>query len=110
MTIEDLTDSPVYKDMEAKLRAAANSLFPRPVPYTDNYVEHYRAELQYKYDLLYEAGMIPVRPTVSLKSVNPQTGYAVFDVDFPEPTIKYLLKYAEDETENSAIDSSLDKP
>ena len=116
MSIKDIQDiqnmmcHPVFAEIQEKLRDAADRLFPRPVPYTADYVEHYRAELQYQYDLLYEAGMIPVRPTVSFISFNPQTGDAVFDVDFPEPTIKYLLKYVEDETENSAIDSPLDKP
>lgn len=105
-----IMDSPVYKDMEAKLRAAANSIFPRPVPYTDEIVEHMRGNLQYQYDMLYEAGLIPARPTVSFKSFNPHTGDAVFNVDFPENTIEDLLQYAEDETENSAIDSPLDKP
>lgn len=110
MTIEEMTDSPVYKDLEAKLRAAANSVFTRPVPYTDEIVEHMRGNLQYQYDLLYEAGMIPARPTVSFKSFNPHTGDAVFNADFPKNTIEDLLQYAEDETENSAIDSPLDKP
>ena len=110
MTMEEITDSPVYKDLEAKLRAAANSLCVNPVPCTAKYVEHHRADLQYQYDMMYEAGLIPTRPTVSVKSFNPQTGDVEFDISFPVTTFEYLLQYAEDETENSAIDSPLDKP
>lgn len=109
MTIEEMTDSPVYKDLEAKLRAAANSLCVNPVPCTAKYVEHHRADLQYQYDMMYEAGLIPTRPTVSVKSFNPQTGDVEFNISFPVTTFEALLQYAEDETENSAIDSPLDK-
>lgn len=110
MTIEEIKDSFICEDLEAKLRAAANSLCVNPVPCTAKYVEHYRADLQYQYDLMYEAGLIPTRPTVSVKSFNPQTGDVEFGISFPVTTFEALLQYAEDETENSAIDSSLDKP
>lgn len=109
MTImEEIMESPVYKDMEAKLRDAANSLFVNPFPCTAKYVEHYRADLQYQYDLMYEAGLIPTRPTVYVKSFNPQSGAVDFDINFPVTTFEALVRYAEDETENDAIDSPLD--
>lgn len=108
--MEEIKDSPVYKDIEAQIRAAANSIFPSPVHRFDQYVEHERANLQYQFDMMYEAGMIPSRPTVSVKSFNPQTGDAEFTIDFPVTTVEALLQYAEDDPENSAIDSPLDKP
>lgn len=111
MTImEKIVDSPAFKDMEAKLRDAASSLCVNPVPCTAKYVEHHRAELQYQYDLMYEAGLIPTRPTVSVKSFNPQTGDVEFNISFPVTTFEARLQYAEDETENSAIDSPAETP
>lgn len=108
--IQDMTCHPVFAEIQEALRAAADRVFTYSVPYTDEIVERMRENLQYQYDMLYEAGMIPARPTVSFKSFNPHTGYAVFNVDFPETIIEDLLQYAEDDTENSAIDSPLDKP
>lgn len=105
--IQDMMCHPAFKEIQEKLTAAVDRLFS-PVPYSDDIVERIRENLQYQYDLMYEAGMIPVRPTVSFKSFNPTTGDAMFDVNFPETITELLLQYAEDEPENSAIDYPLD--
>ena len=108
--IEEIMDSSVYKDLEARLRAAVNSLFDCQMPSTSTSVEILRTDIQAKYDMMYEAGMIPVRPTVSVTRFILQSGVVDFNVDFPETIIKFLVPYTEDDTENSAIDSPLDKP
>ena len=112
MSIQDIQEMmchPVFKEIQERISAAVDRSFT-PVPYSDKMVEITRENLQYQCDMLYEAGMIPARPTVSFKSFNPHTGDAMFDVNFPETITGYLLQYAEDDTENSAIDSPLDKP
>ena len=110
MTImEEIMDYPVFKDIQAKLQAAADSLLDQR-PCNPIGVELLRDDLQAKYDMLYEAGMIPTRPTVAVKSFDPQSGVVTFDINFPMTTWEALLQYAEDDTENSAIDSPLDKP
>lgn len=106
--IQDMTDNPVFKELQAKLQTAVNGLVYSPTQEADEYMEAVRANREAQYRMLYEAGLIDSMPTVIIRGYDLGKGTVELEVFWPVNTIEFLVKYSEDNTENSAIDSPLD--
>ena len=105
-----IEDNPVYKELQAKLQAEAAKFLYSPVQDSAAQAESIRAITEEQYRMMYAAGLIDSMPAVSIASYDPRNGDVQLNVTFPVTRFEAILKYAVDDTENSAIDSPPEKP
>ena len=105
-----MTDNPVFKELQAAFQDAATDILSRPHLEFPKQAEAVRALKEMQYRMLYESGVIDSMPTVTIKRYDVKSGDVELDVCFTMQIASLNFVYEPKDTENSAIDSPLDKP